>query len=164
MVEKLAPHHAVREFKCGKNSLDLFIRKYALINQRADSSQTYIVHQNNVVMGYYSLVFSSVKPEEATVSIRDALPQNYPVPVMLFARFAVHKQFQKCGIGRSLLKDAFLRTIEASEIGGLAAILVDAIDDRMVEFYQGYGFEVCAGAERRLMIAMKNARASLAGL
>jgi GNAT superfamily N-acetyltransferase len=160
-VEKLASHHAVHEFKCGKNSLDLFIRRHALINQRADSSQTYVVHQNNVVMGYYSLVFSSVKPEEATVSVRDALPANYPVPVMLFARFAVHKQLQGRGIGKSLLKDAFLRTIEASEIGGLAAILVDAIDDPMVAFYEGYGFEACPAGERRLMIAMKNARASL---
>jgi GNAT superfamily N-acetyltransferase len=163
LVEKLASHHVVHNFKCGKNSLDLFIRKHALINQRADSSQTYVIHQNHVVMGYYSLAFSSVKLEEATVDVRDALPPGYPVPVMLFARFAVHKQLQGQGIGKSLLKDAFLRTIEASEIGGLAAILVHAIDDRMVAFYEGYGFVVCPFGERRLMIAMKNARASLVG-
>jgi len=162
LVEKLASYHAVRDFKCGRNSLDLFIRKYALVNQRADSSQTYVVHQNDVVMGYYSLVFRSVRLEDATVDVRSALPPGYPVPAMLFARFAVHKQLQGRGIGKSLLKDAFLRTIEASEIGGLAAILVDAIDDEMVAFYQGYGFEICPGGERRLMIAMKNARASLA--
>lgn len=47
------------------------------------------------------------------------------------------------GIGTSLLKDAFLRTAEASEIGGLAAILVDAIDDEMVAFYRNYGFKEC---------------------
>jgi GNAT superfamily N-acetyltransferase len=162
-VEKLAAHHQSREFKCGKNSLDLFIRKHALANQHVDSSRTYVIHQSNVVLGYYSLVFSSVKLEEATVSVRDALPGNYPVPVMLFARFAVQKQLQGHGIGKSLLKDAFLRTIEASEIGGLAAILVDAIDDQMVAFYQGFGFEICPVGERRLMIPMKNARASLAG-
>jgi GNAT superfamily N-acetyltransferase len=163
LVEKLAAHHVVGNFKCGKNSLDLFIRKYALVNQRADSSRTYVVHQNDVVMGYYSLVFSSVNLGEATVDVRNALPPSYPVPVMLFARFAVHKQMQGQGIGRSLLKDAFLRTIEASEIGGLAAILVDAIDDKMVAFYEGYGFEVCPTGERTLMIAMKKARASLVG-
>ena len=47
------------------------------------------------------------------------------------------------GIGTSLLKDAFLRTAEASEIGGLAAIFVDAIDDEMVAFYRNYGFKEC---------------------
>jgi GNAT superfamily N-acetyltransferase len=161
-VEKLAAHHQVRDFKCGKNSLDLFIRKYALGNQRADSSQTYVVHQDNVVMGYYSLVFSSVKQEDSPVAIQDAMPANYQVPVMLFARFAVDKKMQGRGIGTALLKDAFLRTVAASQIGGLAAILVDAIDDKMVAFYRNYGFKECLAGERKLMISMKGVRAHLA--
>jgi GNAT superfamily N-acetyltransferase len=162
-VEKLAAHHQVRDFKCGKNSLDLFLRKYALVNQRADSSQTYVVHLDNVVMGYYSLVFSSVKPEDSPVAIREAMPANYPVPVMLFARFAVDKKLQGRGIGTALLKDAFLRTMEASQIGGLAAILVDAIDDKMVMFYRNYGFRECPAGERKLMISIQDVRVHLSG-
>lgn len=164
LVEKLALQHQIRDFKCGRNSLDLFIRKYALANQRADSSQTYIVHRDNVVMGYYSLVFSSVKLDETPVAVQVAMPAHYPVPVMLFARFAVDKKEQGRGIGTALLKDAFLRTVEASEIGGLAAILVDAIDDKMMEFYKIYGFKECPAGERKLMIAMKDVRAHLAGV
>lgn len=164
LVEKLAAHHHVRDFKCGKNLLDLFIRKYALVNQRADSSQTYVVHRDNVVMGFYSLVFSSVKQEDSPALIQAAMPANYPVPVMLFARFAVDKKVQGRGIGTSLLKDAFLRTVEASEIGGLSAILVDAIDDKMVTFYKNYGFKECPAAERKLMIAIKDVRAHLSGI
>jgi len=163
LVEKLAAHHHVSDFKCGKNSLDLFIRKYALVNQRADSSQTYVVHLDSVVMGYYSLVFSSVKQEDSPAAIRAAMPANYPVPVMLFARFAVDKRMQGRGIGTALLKDAFLRTMEASEIGGLAAILVDAIDDKMVAFYRNYGFKECPAGERKLMIPIKDVRAHLSG-
>jgi GNAT superfamily N-acetyltransferase len=163
LVEKLAHHHLVADFRCGRNSLDLFIRKYAHVNQRADSSQTYIVHHENVVMGYYSLVLGAVKQEDAAVSIREAMPGNYPVPVMLFARFAVDRKLQGRGVGTSLLKDAFLRTLEASEIGGLAAILVDAIDDKMVMFYKNCGFSDCPGAERNLMISIKDVRAHLLG-
>ncbi len=163
LVEKLTAYHQVRDFKCGRNSLDLFIRKWALVNQLADSSQTYVVHQGNVVMGYYSLVFSSVKQEDTPVSIQTAMPANYPIPVMLFARFAVDRKLQGLGIGTSLLKDAFLRTAEASEIGGLAAILVDAIDDKMVTFYKSYGFRDCPATERTLMIPMKDVRAHLSG-
>jgi GNAT superfamily N-acetyltransferase len=164
LVEKLTIHHQVSDFKCGKNSLDLFIRKYALVNQRADSSQTYVVHLDNVVMGYYSLVFSSVRQEDSPSPIRAATPANYPVPVMLFARFAVDKKVQGRGIGTALLKDAFLRTIEASRIGGLAAILVDAIDDKMVAFYKNHGFTECPGGERKLMISVKDVRAHLTGI
>jgi GNAT superfamily N-acetyltransferase len=82
---------------------------------------------------------------------------------MLFARFAVDRKLQGRGVGTSLLKDAFLRTVEASEIGGLAAILVDAIDDKMVTFYKNYGFRECPAAERKLMIAIKDVRAHLLG-
>lgn len=162
-VEKLAAHHQVRDFKCGKNSLDLFIRRYALVNQRADSSQTYVVHVDNVVMGYYSLVFGSVKLEDSPAPIQAEMPRNYPVPVMIFARFAVDKKIQGRGIGTALLKDAFIRTAEASEIGGLAAILVDAIDDKMLVFYKDYGFKECPGGERKLMISIKDVRAHLLG-
>jgi GNAT superfamily N-acetyltransferase len=160
-VEKLSSLHQVRDFKCGKNSLDLFIRKHALVNQRADSSQTYVVHLDNVVMGYYSLVFSSVRQEDSPTVIQAAMPANYPVPVMLFARFAVDKKMQGHGIGTALLKDAFLRTVNASKIGGLAAILVDAIDDRMVAFYRKHGFKDCLAGERKLMIAIQSVRSHL---
>jgi GNAT superfamily N-acetyltransferase len=163
LVEKLAAHHQVRDFKCGKNPLDFFLRRYALVNQRADSSQTYVVHQGQVVMGYYSLVFSSVKQEDAPASVQADMPGSYLVPVMLFARFAVDRKMQGRGIGTALLKDAFLRTITASEIGGLAAILVDAIDDKMVTFYTDFGFKECPVGERRLMMAIKDVRDHLAG-
>jgi len=163
-VEKLAAHHQVRDFKCGKNPLDFFLRKYALVNQHADSSQTYVVHQGGNVTGCYTLAFSSVKWEDAPQAVQTELPDNYPVPVMLFARFAVDKTMQGRGIGRALLKDAFLRTVAASEIGGLAAIVVDAIDDKIMAFYESYKFTKCPIGERRLMVSIKDVRAWLSGI
>lgn len=160
-IEKLSSQRQTHLFKCGRNSLDLFIRKHALISQRANSSQTYIVHQDGVVIGYYSLSFSSVGREDAPPAIQAEMPGNYPIPVMLFARFAVHRESQGLGLGQALLKDAFLRTVGASEIGGLAAILVDAIDEKMVAYYRSYGFTECPARERKLMISMKDVRAHL---
>jgi GNAT superfamily N-acetyltransferase len=164
MVEKLAARHDVRNFKCGRHPLDLFIRRDALRNQGSDSTQTYVVHLDNAVMGYYSLAFGSVRLEDSPVSIQASMPAHYPVPVMLFARFAVHTKMQHRGIGRALLKDAFLRTVEASEIGGLAAILVDAIDEKIMTFYEGYGFTRCPVGERSLMVSIKDVRAWLFGV
>ena len=161
LVEKLAPRHHVRHFKCGKNPLDLFIRRDALRNQGSDSTQAYVVHVDDVVMGYYSLAFGSARLEDSPGPIQASMPPHYQVPVMLFARFAVDRKMQHRGIGKALLKDAFLRTVEASEIGGLAAILVDAIDDKMTAFYEGFGFKRCPVGERRLMVTIKDVRAWL---
>ncbi|MGA2118290.1 MAG: hypothetical protein ABSH56_26495 [Bryobacteraceae bacterium] len=51
-VEKLKSGHQVKAFKCGKHPLDLFLKRHALKNQEADSSQTYVVQRNGSVAGY----------------------------------------------------------------------------------------------------------------
>jgi GNAT superfamily N-acetyltransferase len=157
-VEKLNTEHLVHSFKCGKNSLDLFIRKHALMNQIADSSQTYVVHRDRLVIGYYSLVYSEISLDDCPTQVRASMPTAFPVPVMRFARFAVLKSEQKQGLGRALLKDAFIRTIVAAEIAGLSAIVVDAIDDKMVAFYKELGFIECPTGERALMIPIQAVR------
>ena len=55
-VEKLTAQHQLKKFRCGENTLDHFLRKHALINQEAESSQTYVVHRELVVLGYFTLV------------------------------------------------------------------------------------------------------------
>ena len=159
-VEKLTAEHQVKRFKCGQNSLDHFLRAYALINQRADSSQTYVVHRDRVVLGYHSLLFGSVGLLDAPAEVVKRMPPNYPIPVMILARWAVDKREQGNGIGKALLKDAFERTASASEIGGLRALVVDAIDDRMATYYQSMGFLPCPVGPRKLMLPIQDLRAS----
>jgi GNAT superfamily N-acetyltransferase len=152
----------VSKFKCGQNSLDYFLRKYAFENQTKDLSQTYVTHRDQAVIGYYTLVYSSIALDDAAPTIAEGMPPHRPVPVMLLACWAVHKQEQRRGIGRALLKDAFLRTAQAADIGGLRAILVDAIDERMELFYRTHGFQACPVRDHKLMISIQDVRASLA--
>jgi GNAT superfamily N-acetyltransferase len=161
LVEKLAARHEVGKFKCGQNSLDHFLRRHALRNQLGDISQTYVVHRDYVVLGFYTLVYGSISLDEAAPETVEAITSSYPVPVMLLARWAVDKKEQGQGIGKALLKDAFLRTEQAADIGGLRAMLVDAIDDRMAEFYLALGFAACPVSNRKLMISIRSIRASL---
>ena len=160
LVEKLTDEHQVKRFKCGQHSLDHFLRAYALINQRADSSQTYVVHRNRVVLGFHSLLFGSVGLLDAPTEVVRGMPHHYPIPVMILARWAVDKREQGNGIGKALLKDAFERTASASDIGGLRALLVDAIDDRMATYYQSMGFLPCPVGPRKLMLPIQDLRAS----
>jgi predicted N-acetyltransferase YhbS len=154
-VEKLTAQHQVRKFACGENSLDVFLRKHALKNQMAQSSQTYVVHRNQVVVGYFTLVFGSVTLGETPLAIAREMPPSYPVPVMLLARWAVDKNDQGKGIGKALLKEALLRTVAAAEIGGLRAIIVDALNEKVAAYYKSLGFVECPIGERRLMIPIE---------
>jgi len=63
-----------------------------------------------------------------------------PLPVMVLGRLAVDTGYQRRGVGRGLLRDAVLRTVQAAEITGIRAILVHAISEAAKHFYEGCGF------------------------
>ena len=159
-VEKLSALHLLSKFDCGENSLNHFLRRYALKNQMADSSQTYVVHRNRLVLGYVTLSFGSVSLNEAPSSIAQGMPP-YSVPVMILARWAVDRSEQQKGIGKALLREALVKTVAASEIAGLRAILVDAANDGIAEFYKKIGFVDCPVGPRKLMIPIEVVRESL---
>ncbi len=158
--ELLTEKHDRSGFACGKPPLNQYIKKYALVNQRNDISRTYVATRDNRVVGYYTLAFGSVSHDEATPKIKAQLPQ-YPIPIMLLARLAVDQREAGKGLGKGLLKDALLRTIQAADIGGLRAVLTHAKDEEAKQFYQKFGFEESPIQPLTLMLSIKDISASL---
>jgi GNAT superfamily N-acetyltransferase len=138
----LTKAHKKNDFDCGVLPLNSFLQNYALQNSKNNSSRTYvsICKNTEIVAGYYTLTFGSISHQEATEKVKKRMP-NYPIPVMILARLAVCKNYKNLGLGRSLLSDALLRTIQASNIGGLRAVIAHAKDDIAKNFYLKYGFE-----------------------
>jgi GNAT superfamily N-acetyltransferase len=87
-----------------------------------------------------------------------------PVPVMLIGRLAIDTRFQGRGIGADLLRDAVLRTLQAAEIAGIRAILVNAISENAKRFYEKYGFISSPVNPRTLMITVAEAARVVAEL
>ncbi len=162
-IEKLNSNHEVKGFKWGKHTLDLFLRRHALKNQEADSSQTYIVHRNGAVVGYFSLTVGSVDRKDCPPEITAEMPPDYPIPVILLARLAVHRAEQGRGLGSALLKDAFNRIASAAGIVGARAVLVHAIDSEARAFYQHFNFDEFPAGSLHLMLSLKEVRAVIAG-
>ena len=157
-VEVLSKIHDLSGFDCGAHeSLNHWLKKYALQNQANDSSRTYVVHRGNRVVGYYSISAGSISKERATGRAAHGLA-NHPIPVSLLGRLAVHKEEQGSGLGKALLKDALLRMERAADILGIRAVLVHAIDQQAREFYERFEFDSCPGDELHLMLLMKDLR------
>ena len=135
--------HDKQTFDCGYESLNVFLQKYALQNDRNNSSRTYvsICETTKKIAGYYTLTYGSISHTEATRKVKKQMP-NYPIPVIILARLAVSNEFKQLGVGKSLLKDALLRTMQASDIAGLRAIIAHAKDIKAKNFYLKYGFFV----------------------
>jgi GNAT superfamily N-acetyltransferase len=60
---------------------------------------------------------------------------------MILARLAIDSRFQGQKLGQGLLLDALRRTVNATDIAGIRAILVHAKDETASEFYSHFGFE-----------------------
>lgn len=160
-VEKLSASHDIDLFDCGKEPLNRFLQRHALTNQAASSARTYVVCGENLrVVGYYSLAVGAVEHGSAPGRVTRGLARH-PVPVMLLARLAVDRSAQGSGLGKALLKDALLRTAQASEIAGIRALLVHAKDDEAKVWYERFDFEASPTDPYHLFLLMKDIKALL---
>ena len=160
-VEILSKQHDLSQFDCGEHeSLNLWLKRFALQNQNNETARTYVVNRESVVVGYYSVSAGSVAKEAAPARVAKGLARH-PVPVALIARLAVDRGMQGRGLGAALLKDALRRIAGAADIVGIRAVLVHAIDAEAGRFYARFGFEETPIDDLHWMLLMKDLRASL---
>lgn len=134
--------HDRTTFDCGVSALNLYLRNYALQNQKRGIVRNYATTHadSKVIVGYYSLVYASLDQKLLPAKLLKGLGK-YDIPVMLLARLAIDRREQGQGLGKALLKDAILRTMQAAEIAGLKLLLVHAKDETAADFYHKHGFE-----------------------
>lgn len=159
-VSKLGAADNVDAFDCGSPALNQFLQRYALLNQKANSAQTYVCCVEGVVIGFYSLAVGSVELESAPARISKGLA-HHPVPVMILARLAVDRAHQRKGLGQALLKDALLRTAQAADIAGIRAVLVHAKDDAARQWYESWEFETSPSDSYHLFLMLKDLKSML---
>jgi GNAT superfamily N-acetyltransferase len=160
-VEALSAEHDVSRFDCGTHeSLNDWLKRFALLNQTNESARTYVIHRNGSVIGYYSIAAGSVLAEEVPSRVSKGLARH-PIPVILIARLAIDMHEKGAGLGKALLKDALIRIAYAADIVGARAVLVHAIDESAKKFYLHFNFEPSPIHELQLMLLMKDLRKAL---
>lgn len=157
-VRKLTAADAVDTFDCGQSALNQFLHRYALVNQRANSAQTYVCCKEDQVVGFYSLVVGSVEPGGVPARVMKGLARH-PVPVMILARLAVDRMHHGKGLGRALLKNALLRTLQAADIAGIRTVLVHAKDEAARQWYERCEFEASPTDPFHLYLMIKDLKA-----
>lgn len=136
--QRLFPHHRIDSFKSGEPSLDEWLKRRALTNQANGSSRTYVVCEDDAVIGYYCLAAGAIGRAEAPGAMRRNRPD--PIPVLVLGRLAIHEDHQQSGLGTALLRDAILRSLQVAEIAGVTALLVHALSEDAKRFYRSRGF------------------------
>jgi hypothetical protein len=92
-IEKLRREHNVDPFDCGQEPLNRFLVRFALQNQQAEASQTYVAMAGDAVVRFYTLAVAQVEDNDAPVRLAKGLARH-PIPLMLLARLAIAKGWQ----------------------------------------------------------------------
>ena len=156
-VEKLRTHHNIEGFDCGREELNRYLLRYAWQNQQAGAAQIYVGLVGDAVVGYHTLAVGQISRDEPPERLTKGLARH-PVPIMLLARLAVVRRWQGQGVGKALLKDAMLRTLQAADIAGIRALAVHAKDDQARNFYQRFDFLPSPTDSMHLLVLLKDVR------
>lgn len=130
--EPLKADHNLSAFACGEPALDDWLRQRALKNE-SRYSRTWVVCEGRTVVAYYCLSAGAVERAAAPGKLRRNAPDA--IPVSILGRLAVTRTHAGRGLGADLLADALRRIAAASTSIGLAAVLVQAKDERARCFY-----------------------------
>ncbi|MEZ4868846.1 MAG: GNAT family N-acetyltransferase [Caldilineaceae bacterium] len=156
LTQPLSRAYDRKGFSCGNRALDEYLQRQARQDMQRNLAQVYVLlaADQKTIQGYYTLSNSSLQLAELPEALRSRLPRYPKIPVTLLGRLAVDHQYQGQGMGRLLLVDALHRSArQATEIASMA-VVVDAIDEAAVRFYQKYNFLSLPQTPRTLFIEM----------
>jgi len=86
-------------FDCGVPALNLYLRNYALQNQKRGIVRNYVTThaKNKIIVAYDSLVYASLEQKLLPAKLVKGLGK-YDIPIMLLARMAVDHREQGKGL------------------------------------------------------------------
>lgn len=139
-----------------------YLERYAIKNMALGLNSTWVLAVDQPpkapIASYYTLASATIHREQIP-SVTSKLP-GYPVPVVLLARLAVAKQFQRSGLGAKSLASALRHAVQLSDQGLPAfGLVLDVLDNDALSFYQKFEiFQPLSDNPMRLFVVMDTLR------
>lgn len=126
-------------FRCRNEELKGFLIEDAYRNQKDRTSVTWLVLHNGRLVGYFTLVTDVIKKREVDDSDGDPEFRYSEYPALKIARLATHQEFERQGVGSSMLIKIYTIWIRLSAYIGCRIITVDAKPEAE-GFYEKFSF------------------------
>jgi GNAT superfamily N-acetyltransferase len=160
-IEPLGPQHDRARFSCGQPDLDGWFRNRSSQDHKRNVARVFVaVDIDGRVAGFYSLSSFTLALEDLPQELARKLPRYEAIPAALIGRLARDERVRGKGVGELLLADAIRRILTAGRNVAVFAIIVDAIDDVAVRFYERYGFRAFPSRPMRLFLPLSTAAAA----
>lgn len=143
MIELLDKSHNRKDFDCGKELLNNYLKNQAGQDVKRKLSACFVLidKETEIVKGYYTLSNNSIPLTYFSEPIQKKLPKSYAsIPTTLLGRLAIDMKYQGSGIGKILLIDALKRSYGISKEIGSFGVIVDPIDKDAERFYTKFDF------------------------
>lgn len=157
-LEALASHHDRLAFASGEELLDQYFKAQVSQDIRRHITNCFVAVETTTgqVVAYYTLASTSIPTPDLPPEDAKRLPRYPTMPAVRIGRLAVDKRFQGQGLGKALLADAALKSMAAAPAS--FALLVDAKNDKAVEFYKRHGFRQLVGLPNILFLPLATAK------
>ncbi|WP_256079690.1 GNAT family N-acetyltransferase [Massilia sp. YIM B04103] len=153
IVIALSKAHDVKNFDCGSEALNTWLREIASQHLKKMLSGVYALVDEAApekILGFYVVAIRGLTPiDELPAMLQRRLPAN--VPSLTLGRLAVAKEMQGQGWGECLLAHAMRRIRQVADSVGGVLMFVDAKDVGAAAFYAKYGFSPMPSDPLRLV-------------
>ena len=156
-LEPLTRDHTRDAFRCGVESLDLYLKTQASQDMRRKANAVFVLIPTSdarQICGYFTLCSYALAPGSIPEEAKKHIPRYPLVSATLLGRLAVHAELHGQGLGAILLAEALRKAYENADVVGYSMIVVDAIDERAAKFYAAHGF-IRLPESMRLILPMR---------
>lgn len=150
-------------FDCGVDALNQFLHRHARQNHKKGGAKTYLAVPDSdpkKILGYYSLSPASIAYERAPKIVKRGMAR-YEVPVFRLSRLAVDLSVQGQGLGGQLLLAAGRRCLLVAAQDGGVALLIDAKNEQVAQWYGSYGAVPLLDTPLSLLLPFETIHAAL---
>jgi len=163
-IELLAKSHDRDGFDCGSEPLNLFLKQTARQHATRGISRTFVLVEEGAsdpkpIVGFFSLNLCQIKSESLSAEEAKKLPRD--VSGVRLGRLAVAKEYQRQGIGKTLLVAAMVKFTEIFNMAGGIGLFVDAKDQEAKRYYEQFGFVSLPSNELELFLPVKTIQEAL---
>jgi len=130
----------LHSFRCSDNDLNEFLHDDARYYQQERLASTRLVHYQDTLVGYFTLVNDSIFADAITSGDGDERFEARRYPAIKIAKLATHNAYAGRGIGTNMVAKAISIVVKLSKYTGCRIITVDSKPGRE-SFYGQFGFK-----------------------
>lgn len=156
-VTRLAPNHDTDAFCCGEPEIDEWLQRTALAEGNNGRISPWVcIDAEGKISAYFALKTIPVVDGDLSRKLKNG--DGTDSSAILLAKMGLHNDHRGKKLSRHLMMEVFRSCYEADRHSAVRLMIVDALTDRLVPFYQNFGFKTMESTERRLVQKMSAVR------